>query len=100
MDGDTQGWVYLLHYEDAMHHAQHYLGWTNDLKKRLRCHTNGDRKTCVITHEFAQRGIPFTLVRAWPGPLEFEKRLKKLKNNRLLCPTCNPNAFNRGLIKI
>ena len=100
MDGDTQGWVYLLHYHDSLHHAQHYLGWTNDLRSRLRCHANGHRASSVLASEFAKRDIEFTLVRAWPGPLRFEKRLKKMKNNRMLCPVCNPNAWKRGLIKI
>lgn len=100
MDAQTEGWVYLLHYDEPLHHAQHYLGWTNDLKKRIQCHKRGDRNVCVITHEFAERNIEFTLVRAWPGPLEFEKRLKKMKNSKMLCPTCNPTAFNRGLIRL
>lgn len=91
MDADTLGVVYLLHYEQPMHHAQHYLGWTNDLPTRLRMHASGTdaaRAKCVITTEFTRRNIEFAVACTWTGTLALEKQLKRQKNSRRLCPLC------------
>lgn len=92
MNTDTPGITYLLHFDKKYHHAQHYLGWTNDLPKRLREHKNGKRERCVLTHVIKNAGIKFVVVRTWDGPLAVEKKLKRRKNNRKLCPLCNPNV--------
>jgi len=92
MDANTPGITYLLHFSESYYHARHYLGWTNDLAKRLREHMNGNRDKCVLTHVIKENGIEHTLVRTWRGPLSTEKTLKKKKNNRLLCPVCNPKV--------
>lgn len=96
MDSDTPGVVYLLHFERAHHHAQHYLGWTNDLDARVAQHRRGVREKCVITAVFAEHQIPFVVARTWPGPLGTEKALKRRKNNRSLCPICNPSIMWEG----
>jgi len=91
MDADTLGCVYLLHFSEPFHHAQHYLGWTNNLDKRLAEHRKGARQKCVLTDEIKRHGIPWRLVRTWEKvPLAFEKQLKRQKNGRRLCPICNP----------
>ena len=87
MDKTTKGTCYLLHFERPYHHAQHYLGWTVDLAARLDEHLNGTggRLIDVITTE----GIGFTCVRTWPGTtLADERKLKRLRNGRRLCPVC------------
>ena len=89
MSGDP-GELYLLHFERPMHHAQHYLGWTNDFDKRIQQHRRGVRERCRITFAFAQLGIPFIVARRWRGNRHLEKALKNRKNNRQLCPICNP----------
>jgi hypothetical protein len=33
--------IYLLHYDQPLHHAQHYLGFTDDLDARTSRHLNG-----------------------------------------------------------
>ena len=89
MDKDTPGVVYLLHFDKKLKHAGHYMGWTTDLKKRLREHRSGRRERCVLTSVLCFKGIGWRVVRLWDGPLSFEKELKRKKNNRLLCPVCN-----------
>jgi predicted GIY-YIG superfamily endonuclease len=84
----SRGTVYLLHFERPLHHAQHYLGYTAELEERLDRHRagTGARIVEVVT----ERGIPFALVRTWAGTRKLERRLKRRRNARLLCPTCYP----------
>lgn len=93
MDANTLGICYLLHFDRPYKHAQHYLGWTNDLQKRLREHRSGNRTKCVLTSVVTFEGIGWRVARLWHNvPLSFEKELKRGKNNRKLCPHCNVNV--------
>jgi len=92
MNANTPGTAYLLHFDKPYKHAQHYLGWTSDLDRRLKSHEDGNRERCVLTYVIHKAGITWKLVRTWDGPLAMEKKLKALKNSRLLCPVCNPNG--------
>ena len=86
--------VYLLHFETKLAHAQHYLGSTDDLENRLACHRkgNGARLMAVVT----ALGITWRLARTWPGDRALERRLKRRKEGRRLCPICNPRAASRA----
>ena len=86
--------VYLLHFETKLAHAQHYLGSTDDLENRLACHRkgNGARLMAVVT----ALGITWQLARTWPGDRALERRLKRRKEGRRLCPICNPHAARRA----
>jgi predicted GIY-YIG superfamily endonuclease len=86
--------VYLLHFAEKLHHAQHYLGSADDLEARLACHRsgNGARLMEVIN----EHGIPWQLARTWPGDRTLERRLKRRKEGRRLCPICNPRAARRA----
>lgn len=100
MNKDTPGVSYLLHFDKKYKHAQHYLGWTTDLEKRLREHRSGNHERCVLTATIHWHGIGWRLVRLWNGPLSFEKVLKKRKNNPQLCPICNVNIqYDRRQLK-
>lgn len=86
--------VYLLHFQQPYRHAQHYLGYAEDLAARLQAHRsgNGARLVEVVT----QAGIGWELVRVWEdGDRTFERRLKNQKNARRLCPICRPAALAR-----
>ena len=39
---DVPGTVYLLHFDASYVHADHYMGWTEDLPERLARHQAGD----------------------------------------------------------
>lgn len=80
--------VYLIHFNQKLHHAQHYLGSSDDLAARLDVHRNGHgaRLIQVIT----ALGISWQLARTWPGGRQLERRLKNQKNGPRLCPICNP----------
>lgn len=83
--------VYLLHFDrlgpSAGAHAQHYLGWSDDIEARLACHRNGRGSALVAA--FVAAGIDFKVARIWPGmDRHGERRLKRRKNARKLCPIC------------
>jgi len=87
--------IYLLHYDRPLHHAQHYLGFTDDLDARTARHLNGfgGRLPAV----FSELGISFRIARTWDGDRKLERKLKNRKNGRKLCPIClneknGPNA--------
>lgn len=86
--------VYLLHFHTPYRHAQHYLGYAEDLAARLQAHRsgNGARLVEVVT----KAGIAWELVRVWEdGDRIFERRLKNRKNARLLCPICRGEKLSR-----
>jgi predicted GIY-YIG superfamily endonuclease len=90
--------IYLLHFDRPLAHAQHYLGFTDDLETRLRLHANPNgsshHRLMQVIHE---QGIGFVLARAWDGDRTRERALKQHRNGRRLCPICNANAHRRAV---
>ena len=85
--------VYLIHFEQPIkdgHPCQHYLGYANNLEKRIEHHRRGTSKVRLM--EVAkERGIDFVVARVWEnGDRELERKLKRQKNGRNLCPICCP----------
>ena len=67
--------------------AQHYLGMSQDPAKRLISHREGTGARMLAAA--VERGIPFDIVRTWPGGREEERRLKRQRNSPRLCPRCS-----------
>lgn len=91
--------VYLLHFDEAVgnerHRAQHYIGYTDDVKRRMWQHSNGIGFGRLV-HVARERGIPFALARVWPaGDRVLEKRLKRRHEHKVLCPICSGEAARR-----
>lgn len=94
------GYVYLLHFERPIapgHPTQHYIGYADDLTRRIRAHArgryNGGGNGCARLCEVAkERGIGFTVARLWSGDRSLERRLKSRKEAPRLCPICGPVA--------
>lgn len=82
----VEGMIYLLHYDRPLHHAQHYLGFTDDLDARTARHLNGFGGWLPAV--FSELGISFTIARTWDGDRNLERKLKRRKNGRKLCPIC------------
>lgn len=83
------GTVYLLHFERPFRHAQHYLGWAQNLDARLAHHADGSGAN-LLKHVRAA-GIGWTLVRTWaPADRNRERQLKNQGSRARLCPICNP----------
>ncbi len=98
MVSNVQGTIYILHFEKPFKHARHYIGWAKDVKKRLKEHTNGNRKSCVLTHELKKAGIGFVVAQLIPGTRNDERTLKNRKNTPRLCPICNGTYKENSLL--
>jgi predicted GIY-YIG superfamily endonuclease len=94
--------VYLIHFDRPYKHAQHYIGYTEQLDKRIHSHehtADGARLLQVVR----EAGIGFSVVRTWPeGDRSFERRLKRQKKSRCLCPVCREERkkCQRGFIAL
>ena len=80
--------VYLIHFEEKLHHAQHYLGFVEkNLNGRIARHKSG--QGAMLLRACNVKGIQWQLVRVWPdGDRSFERKLKNWKKARRLCPCC------------
>lgn len=88
--------VYLIHIDAPVgsnrHSARHYLGYTNDLRRRFEEHSSGAGSPLLAAA--AARGISFSIVRTWPeGTRTLERQLKRSRHHTRLCPTCNAAAL-------
>ncbi|HEU4328050.1 MAG TPA: hypothetical protein VFS21_33245 [Roseiflexaceae bacterium] len=91
--GDTPCVVYIVHFdrpignpENSRAQAQHYLGSTLDLPRRILEHTSG--RGAAIMRAVAEQQIGFT-VYAFHGTPNHERGFKaRYKNTRELCPAC------------
>jgi hypothetical protein len=92
----TEPTVYLIHFIKPYKHARHYLGYSQNLDKRITDHLcgMGARLMEVIT----TAGIDWKLARTWPGDRWLERRLKNRHEAPRLCPICNPATAMRRAI--
>ena len=82
--------VYLVHLERPLAHARHYTGYADDIVRRLQEHMEckGSRLLCAAVN----RGIPFEVVKIWPGQgRSLERQIKNSKAATMLCPICGPS---------
>ena len=95
--------VYIIHLNQPMSRgtngrgqalsASHYIGYTNSVDRRMMEHASG--RGARFLEVCRERGIAFEVTRIWEGAdRRFERRLKKYKKSKRLCPVCNPNAAN------
>lgn len=85
--------VYLLHFHSPYEYASHYLGYADDIDRRVEAHRDGYGSK--LTKALHRAGIGFQLARTWEnGDRDFERKLHNANNNKLLCPICNPSALN------
>lgn len=86
--------VYLLHFNEKLSHAQHYIGFVEgeeeSLENRLVKHKSGTG--AKIMAALADKNITFQLARVWDdSDRKFERKLKNRKNASKLCPICKNN---------
>jgi predicted GIY-YIG superfamily endonuclease len=86
--------VYLLHFSSGLKHAHHYIGWSNDIDKRIQHHRDGSgARICAVA---VAAGIELIKARVWEGKeRDFERQLKRYHKSTLLCPICSAGAEKR-----
>ena len=83
------GTVYLLHFASPVNGKRHYVGFTQNLVKRLHDHSGGILG-CELTNTAVKNGIPVLLGKTWTGVApEYEQKLKAEKNLKRHCSACN-----------
>lgn len=82
--------VYLIHFTRKLHHAQHYIGYTEDLDRRILEHQR-DRFHLMGAVNAAK--IPWLVARVWQdGDRAMERRLKSWNGSAQFCPICRAIA--------
>lgn len=89
--------VYLIHFDRPLGDpnnprgtASHYIGYTDNLERRLKEHAEG--RGAAIMRAVWLAGIPWHVVRTWEGGRDLERKLKRRKKARCLCPICRLNG--------
>jgi len=99
----AEGTVYLLHFARPYRHARHYLGYAEDLERRLARHRAGTGAR--LLEVISEAGITWRLVRTWSGSRTLERQLKGRHSGVRLCPLCRgvarqataPGAANKDM---
>lgn len=84
-------YIYVLHFDDKLAHAQHYTGCTAKLRQRLTAHANGGGAR--LTRELANRGIEWRLgglmETTQTNMRKYERTLKDQANAGRYCEICS-----------
>ena len=82
--------VYLIHFSSPFSHANHYIGFSEDIPARLERHRSG--RGSNLTRKVVQSGRQLILARVWEGEgRDFERTLKNRKCAPKYCPICKAN---------
>lgn len=84
--------IYIIKFEPSFHHAQYYLGFSDNVQKRFADHCAGNGAT--ITREALKQGHTLRLVAIMAGDRTEERRLKNQKNTPRLVKRLQ--ALKRG----
>lgn len=81
--------LYLLHFEPRYEHAGHYLGFAEDVHRRVAEHLSGNGRASPLVRAALSIRAGVTLVRVWPDAgRQLERRLKRQGGLSRHCPTC------------
>ena len=87
--------LYLIHFECKYEHAQHYIGLSNDVQRRMEEHRSGQGNPLMKAVTLA--GITWKVVRTWhDADRMLEVQIKSRHNARRLCPICNPQSWHHN----
>lgn len=94
-DVDVPGTIYLIHLNQRLKHAGHYLGWALDLENRLECHRKGYAgHASNFMHHVALNEIEWVLAASWPSTDSWaatrrvEANIKSWGSLARICPIC------------
>jgi hypothetical protein len=85
--------VYLVHLDEPYFHARHYVGYADDIARRIETHHKGRGSPLLAAATAA--GIGWVVVQIWPGgDRRFERKLHNRHGSRL-CPEPECRAEQR-----
>lgn len=88
--------LYLLHLDPPLAHAAHYLGYADDIGRRVEQHQVGKSGAKLIGAAVAA-GSKLHLVRYWPGATrEDERKMKSLQVGKDFKPRGSQSYGSRG----
>lgn len=82
--------IYILHFVEKYHHAQHYVGYTKNPIRRFEEHFNVNLKSkgSPLIKAVLRAGIEIKIALVKSGTRKDERRIKKFKNTKKFCPIC------------
>lgn len=84
---NVQGTVYVLHFEPAYKHAQHYVGWTEgDVAERVAVHLRG--RGSPLVRAAVAAGVDMQLAATYEGTRYLERRMKRWHHTSRFCAIC------------
>lgn len=96
---DAPNCLYLLHFDEPIRRARHYLGIcrSDRLEKRMREHQGG--YGARLTSRLVNHGLGFALARVIANASrDDERRLKRAGHFDRLCPICSGNLDATAII--
>ena len=87
-----KSYCYLIHLDSACGRnfyggASHYVGYSNNIQRRLANHAAGQGDGSKFTTEASRKGYDLKLGNLWYGNKDFEKKLHKM-NGKYHCKLC------------
>lgn len=88
--------IYLIHFDREYKGCNHYLGYTEkeNVEERFNRHKAG--RGARLLKVLNDNNIDYKVVRTWDKERSFERKLKKQKKARKLCPVCNPDSWQNN----
>jgi predicted GIY-YIG superfamily endonuclease len=84
---NVQGTVYVLHFQPAYKHAQHYVGWTaGDVAERVAVHLRG--RGSPLVRAAVAAGVDVQLAATYEGTRYLERRMKRWHHTSRFCAIC------------
>lgn len=82
------GFIYLLHFNQPLKHAKHYLGYSeNNPEERIELHRQGKSKVRIMEVLF-KANISFSVVSIWTDKSRTDERKMKGRGKSSICETC------------
>lgn len=86
-------YIYIIHFDNKLHHAGHYAGCTNNLRARLTTHANGlgANLTRVIKDREIEWSLGGLMITTHANMRRLERKLKDIGHTSRYCEICTKN---------
>ena len=99
--------VYLIHFDRPLKHAKHYIGSTQNMPERMRCHEAGNADSAALLRALKKEGIGWRVVgvggfdtieeaREWEYSFKKNGRGSHSRKASRDCPVCRLEAMKRN----